>query len=475
MITVQQRQTLIISLLVVFLISIGAIVVYFYTLCSLNILTNSPNNTIIVEEVLPNGARKLIETDDNKAAIDLRVSAGTYIVTAKYASIVKSQTVTVSRGENKKIILNISSSQRTLYTASEPVTSLTTFSLTASQQTMRFFDPLASAGALYTFDKSGDGAVLAKNISFSNIRWASPEFGIGMGTDKNTNSIVICIIEGDSVKIIKPPFKPTKSSSVAVSPNKTWYVSDGKNIYIGYADGSFKKIFATDKPVSLYSASDDAVFAIQNVSPQQREGAMMVIHNDGKRYQLPGSAYGGAWSPSGKLLVTTGDVTRIFDDRLNPVSSTPNTNFTGYTWLDEDTILYTEGHTINRYKISTGESVPFIDYSKTTNGKPSGLTLSVEKDYLYVTIQNGGPSSQLAYKLTRIALNNQPTSDVKSTAMDIIIPNTIKGCDLQYVNLGQFTILTTNKTTNSNCTPVITDYLASYNIPMSNIYIKPLH
>ena len=62
---------------------------------------------------------------------------------------------------------------------------------------------------------------------------------MGIGKNKTTGVITVSLIDKDEVKHVKPHLKPNTYVSIAVAPNHNWYVSDGKNVYQGFSDGSF--------------------------------------------------------------------------------------------------------------------------------------------------------------------------------------------------------------------------------------------
>lgn len=472
MMTVQQRQTLFISLGALFLIGVGIMVVYLYSLAGLKVITNNSNNTIYIRKIETLSSMKQISIEQKGNTVETRVSPGKYIITVKNGPISKSKTVNLNMADNQEIKLFIDN--KTLYTNSEPTTSFGAGSISADKDTIRFINRNDADNELYSVAKSGLVSHLDKGVAYDYIKWADATFGIGIGKNKTTGVITVSVVDKDEVKHVKTPFKPNTYVSIAVAPNHNWYVSDGKNVYQGFSDGSFKLIYKTDKTVGVYSASNNAVIMMQTIPNKIREGTIISLHNDGTKYQIPGSAYELAWSPSGNRLVTSGDVTAIFDDKLNKLDTPPTGNFISPVWLNNSTILYSSNYTVYRYDMNTGEDTALKEYQSDSVGRPGQLALSSEKDYLYIAIQKNSSAANPSFKLTRIALNNQPTKQLPVISLDLMIPNNVKRCGLQYVNLEQFTIINTGPRPLGECMGVIQDYLASYNMTMQDISVKDL-
>lgn len=468
--TSQQRQTLMITIAVILLIAFGWLIVWFYTLASLTITTNSASNTILVREKTATSQNQVSVSQSGKQA-DLRVVAGTYIVTVQNATRSSSQVVKLGTGEHKNITINLDTS--IAYSTSEPVTSMGAGSISASKDTLRFIDRNTANSTLYSVDATGTISVLDSSTRYVNISWADPLFGLGYGLDKN-NRYVITKIEGNFATQLKMPFVVDVTSSVRVAPNRTWYVSDGNTVYRGNADGSFTKVYSSTQKLGIIAVSNDALLLWQKPQNNSREGNMVILHTDGNKYQIKGGTYEAAWSPSGKKLVTSGDVSEIFDDKFQKIGILPSGNFISPLWLDENTLLYGMQNSVVRYDIQNGTATPLITFDDTT-GKPSQIKLSNDRDYLYVAIQKAGNRSSLAFKLDRIPLQNQQPSNLPVQKFSLLIPNTVGGCDLNYMNFIRFSVITKSVKPSTNCVPAVKSYFASYSIGTTDLSFQQIN
>lgn len=467
--TSQQRQTLMISIAVITLIGFGWLIVWFYTLASLTITTSSSANTILMRQILSNGSYQQVDVTQRGNRADVRVSAGTYVVTVQNSAQSSSQIVTLNPGEHKDITINLTTTAT--HAVSEPVSSMGAGSIVASKDTLRFVDRNTADNLLYSVNSRGTVTKLDPTTRYTKISWANPQFGIGYGVDKN-NRYVVTKIEGNFVTPIKLPFTANVTTSVGVAPNRTWYVSDGSAIYRGNADGSFTEVYTSTQQIGITTVSNDALLLWQRPKNSTREGTLVILHTNGDKYQIKGGAYEAAWSPSGKKLVTSGDTSEVFDGKFQKIGVLPSSNFLSPVWLDENTLLYGLQHSVVRYDLQSGKTMPFITFNPTT-GRPSQIKLSNDGDYLYVAIQKGGNRASLSFRLDRIPLQNQQPNDLPVQKISLLVPNTVGGCELNYINFIRFSILT-NQVKSGNCTSAVKKYFASYKVGTTNLSFQKL-
>ncbi len=463
--TSQQRHTLIVALIVILLGVFGWIIVWYFSMATLTITTNSSSNTIMVRQDL-NTTQNQVDVDQRGNTAHLRLSAGTYIITVKSVSQTANKIVKLGVGEHKELTMNLGDAA-IKNAESEPVSSFGAASIAASKDTLRFIDRNSADHRLYSVDSSGTVNKLDPGTIYTNISWANPAFGIGYGTDKN-NHYVFTKIEGNFVTHILTPFTVNVSSSAGVAPDQTWYVSDSHTIYRGNADGSFTKIYTSPQSVGILTVSNDAILLWQKAKNNRREGNLVIIHRDGEKYQIEGEAYEAAWSPSGKKLVTSGDTSELFDDKFNKIGVLPSGNFMSPVWLDDNTLLYGVNNRVMRFDLSTGEASTYISFDPVT-GSPSQIKPSVDGDYVYVSIQKGGNRPELSFRLDRIPLQGQNPPTVPIHEFNLLIPNTIGGCDLNYINFAHFSIITNPVSPSTNCIPAVKEYITSYKVPLAGV------
>lgn len=471
MLNVQQKQTMYIALAVILLLAFGWVIVWFYTLSSIQIHTNSIGNEIIVNQITNNSTNP-VKVESKNASATVRVAAGTYAVTVTNGEQTKSQIVKVGIGETKKLEMSLGNS--TIFTNPEPVTSLGAVSLAANKELVRFLDKNNPNGEIHNLNSTGTMTSLDSTVFYKQIKWSSsPDFGLGIGTEKSTNKLVIRKVDGNEVTTVITPFKPNQSTTIGVAPNKNWFVSDGKSVYQGFNDGSFKKLYSGDNILAIISASDNAILLSSYKEKSIREGSLLSLHTDGTKYQISGSVYEAAWSPDGKKILATGDTNGIYDDKLNKVNLTVNGNVAGLAWLDNDTVVYGLQNKLIKYTIKDGTTNTILSFPDSNYPYISYSTLSKDHDYLYVTIQKGTLRTSLKYKTYRIGLNGQPVPDLPLQSLDLLIPNTTYGCKFDFVNFNQFHILAHAINPGADCNYAANKYFATdYQIPLSSIALQ---
>lgn len=459
-----------IALSVILLITFGWIIVWFYTLSTIKISTDNPMNTIIVSKVSKDSTTP-VKVDPDKTSVNLRVSSGTYIVTVKNSIQTKTKIIKVNIAEVAE--LNMSLGDTITYPNPEPVTSFGATSIVASSTSMKFLDSNSANSSLHSIDASGNFTTLDNGAFYKLIKWSkSPDFGVGIGLDKSNNSYTIRMIDDGTIKIIKTPFKPNSYSSIGVSPNKSWFVSDGKSVYQGFSDGSFKKLFTTKDLVGIIAASDNAILLSSRKPGSIREGSLISLHTNGTTYQIEGGVYEAVWSPNGKKIILTGDTPGVFDDKLNKIDLTLDNNASGLAWLDDNTIVYGEKNKLMRFTISSGDSRSILSFQNNNNNYVVYNTLNESGDYLYITVQKGSLRTSINYTTYRVGLKNQPVIDVPLKTLNLLIPNTTYGCSLNFINFVKFSILMHAERPNVNCADVVQNYLGDYGVSMSNISLQ---
>jgi hypothetical protein len=450
---------------VLFLLAVGFAIIWFFTLASLTVTTNDASNTIFIRQKSAT-TQQQVTVDQQGNTTTAQLAPGTYIVTVQNATQTASQVLTLSAAEHKAITINLQPQGSNSIT-NEPVSSMGARSVSVSKDLLRFIDNNTADRTLYSIDSSGTATKLDGSVMYTSVSWANPNFGIGYGLNHD-NRYVFTKIEGNFVTPIKPPFSVTAASSTGVAPNQTWYVSDGKVVYRGNADGSFTEVFKSDNKLKIMTVSNDALLLSQQGPDGRGEGNLITLHQNGDKYQIEGEAYEAAWSPSGDKLVTSGDTSEIFDNKLNKIGTLPQGNFMSPAWLDDNTLVYGVSNSVIRYNLNTGASSTMMTFDDVV-GRPSQIVPSVENDYLYTTIQKGGDRPTITYRLDRLPLKNQTPVDVPVGKFALLIPNTVSGCELNFMNFaGKFSIIT-KSSTNNNCAASAAQYFTDYGASTANL------
>lgn len=465
----RQRELLMIALGIVFLVTAALAVVWYLSLATLTVTTDDSANRIKVRRDYGTRQEQITVNQDGKRA-QLQLAAGTYIITVQNFTKSSVQVVTLKAGEHKDIMINTKT--ETFEAVSSEVTSYGAGNTVASHDTLRFIDRNSGDRPLYSVDSHGRVSVLDKKTRYTNVKWAGTSFGIGYGINRN-NKYVFTKIEGNSVETVVAPFTVSVTSSYGVAPDKSWYISDGHTVYRANADGSFLKVYSTDEEVAIVSTSNDALLLSQKPPQSTREGALAILHTNGDLYKIGGEAYEAAWSPSGKKLVTSGDTSKIFDGKFNVIGTLPSGNFLSPVWLDEDTIIFGVANKVMRYELSSGKATTLLSFDPVA-GTPSHISVNEEGDAIYVAVQKGGDRPNLVFRLEKISLKGGATTKVPVDKLNLLIPNTIRGCNLNYMNFTRFSIIIDYVSSPKNCVPAIKDYITSYKIPLADIGFQVL-
>lgn len=459
MINSSQKRTLYISLLAIFFIVFIVIIILFFVSSTLTITTNSSSNQISVIQKLTSLTNPVNLTQNDTSA-SVRVWAGTYIVTVQNSTKSSVQIVKLGIGEHRNITMDLS----TLYTGSSvtPISSFGAGSIVASSTTLRFIDRNSTDHPLYSISSGNTVKDLDNKNSYQNISWADPSFGIGLAIDQN-NQYQIIKIQDDTTYVVNLPFTANSFTGFGVAPDKTWYVSDGKTVYKANGDGSFVKLYTTSDNIGISSVSNSALLLTQKSTTSNREGSLVILHTDGTKYQIDGDAYESAWSPSGDKLITSGDTSELYDSKFNKIGVLPAGNVISPVWLNNDVLLYSLAGNLWSYNVTQGSASIISTLDKQT-GSFSQISPSISGDYVYASVQKGGNWPTTQFGLYRIPLQNQPAPDLPLSKLDIIIPNTVNGCNLNYMYFTSLIVVAKQPTQATNCIPATKSYIQSYNI-----------
>ncbi|MDB5183739.1 MAG: hypothetical protein JWO07_420 [Candidatus Saccharibacteria bacterium] len=445
--TTKQRSILLYSLIVLFLIGSAWIVYSFFADATLTITTSDATNSITLQENSPN-SHPIDVTQNTKQAV-VRVEPGTYTIVVASASTSTRQVVKLSFGERKAVNLN-AGIVTTITGNLIPITSLGADAVTASSDHLSFIDRNDANYPLYNVDSSNHVSVLGGSRSFQTIKWGTNSFGIGL-VKTGAVDYEIVKIQGQSISNVTLPFKVTGDIGFSVAPDGRWYVSDGHIIYSANGDGSFTKVYSSSDYVRIGSASNQSIEITQQPSGASRPTSIAVLHNDGTKYQIAGELYEAAWSPSGNKLVTSGELTGVFDTQLNKIAQMPDNNVVAPIWIDDNTILYIQGSDIWRYSLDSGKSdkVAAID---PLVGNFSDIRMSDDHAYVYATVDRTG-FAITTLDLYRFGLNNQQPTNDSSVAQKllVVLPSSAPICIANVMNFSATSIVMKRNSTNQDC------------------------
>lgn len=448
----KQRTILMYTIGILFLLGVVWIIFSYATSANLTLVTDDASNEFTLVQMSP--TRQNIKINQSGKVTNLRVGAGSYLIKLASKAGSTSEQITVKAGDSKTVTLNITSSA-SITNPPQVVTSLGAADLIAGQSGLMFIDRNNAERHLYAVDQANHVTLIDPVHTYQNIEWADQSFGIGLATKGTINANVVKI-ENQKVTEVPLPFTYNEDFTFAVAPNHTWYVSDGKVVYRANGDGSFTKIFSPNDEVGISTASNDAVAIKVGEEGSGREEGVAVIHLDGTKYQLEGEIYESAWSPSGKRVVTSGGINKVFDDKLNAIADLPENNVVSPVWLNENTLLYTRGGDIWRFDLTSKRATLLTSINKVV-GSVSDLTPDESGDYLYFSIYRNGYSNP-TFGLNRVSLGNKPVSDTSVVGrLNIALPYTDSGCSINFMNFTTISILYKSLSSRENCVTVAKD------------------
>jgi hypothetical protein len=445
--SVKQRTILIYVLAGIFFLAIAVFVFVYLTSAKLTLLTNDASNTLYIHENSPNPRN--IDVQQTGVKVFAQLEPGNYTVTSKNAFTSSMQVIDLKVGETRTISLNLETASGIIMEASA-VTSFGASSFAAASDHLTFIDSNDDSAPLYTVDGQNVVHVIDNKHVYAGAKWADDTFGIGLVTTGATNFGLVKI-DGATVSEIALPFTPQKWVDYAVAPNRTWYVGDGHKIYRANDDGTFTNVYNSNKFVSLASASNSAILMTEQDEKSAREGKLIVLHNDGKKYQIDGEQYESAWSPSGDKLVTSGDTSEIFDNKLHHTHHMPQGNFSSPVWLDDNTLLYTFGSKVWQYNVQTGRAIVIVSIDRAV-GSLAMIRPDSSHDFLYTTLYHA--KSSHPYTLSRVRLGDKPLPDSSQTAqhLTLVLPYTVaKSCSINFVNFTALTIPVKQLASGNDC------------------------
>lgn len=435
----------------------------FLTTASVEIVTNDQNNTIIIRQTSPQ--QKEIDMGNKTGNVKKRLATGTYTATVKNGYNSAQQIFTLSIGDFKKITINV---DKHVDKASvlEPISDLGAYSIVADKNSVKFLNRNVNPAKLYSIDNSNTVKNINPNYNFDIVSWADTSFGVGhMGYQLYT-------IKNDVVESVSTPVSANTIKTFSVAKNQDVYISDGRAIYRGVKAKDFNKIYTAPEKtnVELFKASDNAVAFSEKADNSNREGNLAVINKSGVKHSVDGGAYESAWSKNGKYIVTSGDSSTIFNDKLEKVVNLPIGNVSGLTWIDDNTLIYSQANLVWKFSVDTRSS-EVIAMTNNGVGTISEITSSADDASLYISVQNPDITNGYTFYLARYKLNSKPILDPLLQKVSLILPNTpVDGCSIGYANLNKLTItMSSVDRIQQLCIDSTKNYLKLYNVDSNSL------
>ena len=430
-----------------------SLLVNYLTIGKIIVSTNGTNDISIEKQGISSAANQAI-TGRGKLSASLR--GGTYTVTVNNRSFSSQRVVQIKSRQTEHISVNLQTIGQV-----EPVTSAEVYALMATSSSLTYID--LSGHSLVNVSSENQVQALLPGVSVSGLYWASPSLGVAQDQFGTLFSV-----QGLVVKKMSLPIIPT-INNYAISPNGLLYFSNGKTLYAGALNGSYKQILNSDTPISIINATNNGVLisvgADSNDVSINRKDSLQLISPQGKTYSGNIDVDDAAWSPNGlDLAVTTDTGTTVYDSHLKTLYQLPQSNVDSITWLNNTTVLYGIASNLWSYNIQTQTANVLTNVSDL--GYVSEIYPSQDGSYIYIGIQS---SSTNNIYLTRLGLNKQPVSAIMQQ-LQIFLPNIYQGCSLGYLDFTSPTIVVQDTDSSGlNCIASAQVYLQTYGVNIANL------
>ncbi|HUB94234.1 MAG TPA: hypothetical protein VMB52_07070 [Verrucomicrobiae bacterium] len=414
---------------------IGSFPMYKFLLSgTVTVLTNHPANIIVTTQ---NGTTVATHYGSSLKA---RLREGSYTVTAVINGSSGAAT-------SKRVVL-VRQLRNTVYSlmlqGSLPYTTVLpsgTYGLVADSNQMLYVN--TNDNLLYDVTGNNPPVALSPDITFSNVEWQNSSYGVGLGSDNNT----LYSIKNQTISPINLPFSHSQLI-YSLSSNGKLAVSDGKDVYTQQSDGSFKKVFASDSDdtiASLSAGSQEVLIrpsgtaAVQGGDSDDSDTAGIIVGYDGQRLTTQNSlpSFNSVWSPNGQRVAIVGDNdTTIYNAQLHLIATLPDGGVAGLTWLNDDTLLYTNAGSVYSYDVTDSDSRQLMRISGQSS--VSGVYVSQDASQIYASAQTtivglDGSTESNSVVRTSLTTPEQQLSDNQMLATSFLPTTTTDGCQVSYV------------------------------------------
>jgi hypothetical protein len=340
---------------------------------------------------------------------------------------------------------------------------------------MFFIDP--TTHYLSRIDPQNNLTVIDKTRPLTNAQWVNISMGVAEGQDHK-----LYLVQNNILSAVNLPFSTSADTPMSYSLTKAGklYISNGKDIYSGTANGSFKKIYSSKgSGATIASAVDNKVAVIESEEERQDKTSLIVVDENGKVSKKDIEAQQARWSPDGKYLLTNeddGNVT-LLNESLKKVTDTVIDNADHFEWSSSTSFLYGINNQLWNYDINTNQAQNIATMPSATEGDGTiGAVFPTDTSYIYVTSQKVSIDSENAtYQLFRVGLNGQQVaSNIQSVS--IFLPETVGVCSLNYLNFKAPSIVVQYPTSSiaPACIDTAKQELQSYELNPGDFQIKAI-
>lgn len=403
--------------------------------------------------------------------VSASIWAGHYTVTVGGKYFVARKIIEV-RGRNTQ---TVRLSQPNIHNL-KPVTSVYADGLISGNNQLRYLN--SASQYLEQIDANNSFSFITLNKRFSSIRWASPNYGIGLADDGN----LYTVIGSGLLRISLPNGSNAQTSQIAydVSPKKELYVGIDRSLYLLAPNKKPKLIYTTKNNIDTVVAGANTVLvaylessgSVEDTTPVhlvslssngKKLGTMDTTYTEGSQVGLAAK-----WAPDSTMIVVSdNEASAIYTPNLKKKAALPDARAHQFSWLDNSRFAYaTEGY-IWLYDLSSGEGRTIA----VTDPETATIGLSFDKANNYLYVATSSASNPL---IQRVSLTKD-SSDSITEQLSTIFPSEIvnQTCSANFINITRPTILLSLDSRNSEiaCRKALADKLTLLGLP-SNLPVS---
>jgi hypothetical protein len=389
--------------------------------------TNAANAYVRINYINQDGSAPSVAAAQKEQKLTARVRPGSYVLTAFSPLSSSSKTVNVKARQSLRISLNLP--------GVGPVTpvygSSVKYPVTSASEVL-FLD---RAGHLSRINSQNQPQVLDTTHSLKSAQWLNTSLGATQDTSQN-----FYLVKNGVLSAVTAPFQVSgsPSSSYALAPDGTLYLSNGQTVYKSSVDGSFTQIYSSGNNYNVSLAASNESIAVIEKNSKTGFSSAVIVTSSGKILRNNVQAIAAAWSTDGSYLLLASDTgNNIWNNSYRKVAPLPQKAAANFAWNKDNVLLYTAGNQLFAYNVSSkqGNQIARIP----NNGSIEGISLS-DDSYIYmVAKQRNSVAEGSSNQLFKIGLKNQkPPKYVQS--LSVFLPETIGVCLLNYINFTKPTI-----------------------------------
>lgn len=411
-----------IGLAAVALIVLAAIWMHrYFTTGKISVDAGAKNTYVRINKLGSGDSSDTTPVAEGEKKVSVRAAPGSYLITVFSPVSSTSKTVTVKAKQHLKLTMKLP-----VIGTPEPVYGSPLKDPVASTSRLLF---IGNGGLLSQINDQGQVQVLNGSHRIKSAKWTNTSAGMAQDEDGNFYSVT----DGSLIPITAP-FRVTNSpsSSYALSPNGTVYLSNGQEVYRN-SGGGFSQIYSSDNSYNVALAASNNAVAIIEKTSDDSDSSVVVIDSEGQvsRDSVPAKSI--AWSPDGKHLAIGNDAGAVIvTSSLKQVASIPQIAANHFIWSKDDVLFYAAGNQLFAYNLTgrQGNRVANIP----NNGAVEGLSLSDDLSYLYVVAKQGSVGDDAgSNQLFRLGLDGQTTPSY-ARSLSVIMPSEVGICSLDYIN-----------------------------------------